>query len=184
MTTAEPCPCEEADPAGSPGQVKNEETLLHVVKVSTVVVWENGAARLSPAAFRNEDIEAKQKGKSISCMRDQHMSKEHMIARAKILNAEEGWRNDPVVAQAVVKNLRAIPGVGWREVCVFADPTDSSDRAGACPEHAAITRSAVNPTVLQKGGAPAMEKNKRRSAIAEQFGRIFHIVSGALLEEQ
>ena len=181
MTPADeiPCACEGDDPPNSPGLVLGDETLLYVVKNDGGVNWDGEIAKLSPAAIRNEDIEAKQEGKSVSCMRDKHMLRDQILARASYIARNDMWKDDPVVASVIVEKLREIRGItSWREVCVCADPTDAEDPAGACPEHASVKRSAVDPASRVKPPQGPMDKNKRRSAIAEAFGSVFHIKTG------
>lgn len=178
------CPCESVDPAGSPGRVNDAETLLYVVRKDAWINWEGDIPRLSAAAIRREDVEAEQEGKSVSCMREKYMAIDNMVARAKCLNLTDAWGDDPVVAKALAKTLRDIrSATSWQEICVCADPTDASDRCGACPEHASVKRSIVDPKTRGKGTPQPMERQKRRSAVAEAFNTVFHLKSGKPLSK-
>lgn len=174
MTTEaaeDPCPCEAVVPDNAPGLIDNAEHVLHVVVSDQWISWDGGIPRLSVAALRNEDIDGKD-NKSVSCVRDKYMPPEALLERSKKLNRCPEWQTDPVVARASVLKLREIRNESWREVCVWADPTGEDDKAGACAEHASVTRSRARP-----GKSGQLERNKRRSAIAETFSELSHVIS-------
>lgn len=168
----EACPKDSQAPAPAPGPVGPEEKLIRVVVGAHELLPDHaGQVKLLPTAIRKEDIRCKD-GKSVSTLRLLHTTSEEISKRAIACTKEAVWKLDPVVAECVAGEMRAILDDNQRQdVCVYADPTSSEeDELGACPSHASITRSSAPPDRKYQ----RMALLRLQSAIAEQFTSIYH----------
>lgn len=167
----EPCPNEGTPPLGAPGSVNDAEGIIRLVPSRVWLIRDGrGNAALGPTAFSRDEL-SQRKGKSASVLRDMTASAE-IERRARALNSEPLWVDDPVIATASVFAVRHIVDSGGRrEVCVNADPTSKeNDRLGPCSTHASVVRAC--PPLDQK---QRIEWAGLRQQLAMRFSRVTHV---------
>src|SRR5271165_3083874 len=131
----EPCPRERDAPPTSPGPVENGAIVVRFVAIREHVGSDaSGRVFLLPAAVKEEDLKGR-RNHSFSLVREAHIEKSDLTARAIAKTVSEEWKSNPVIGRTATERLRALlDDTGRREICVNADPTTAEDDPlGACP---------------------------------------------------
>ena len=166
MTDTPPCPDEDNLPPKVPGRVQDEETLLRVACQRDWLVHEPGRTTLSIAAFPKRHLQG-QKGASVSLMRPATPTDE-VLKRAKALNREPKWSDDPVLGRCKAGTVRGVVDCdGRREFCVNADVV--TDALGELVTHASLLRSCPVPD-----GKDRAEWSAVRLQLAQEFDEVRH----------
>jgi hypothetical protein len=169
----DPCPLERVDPSPEVSACSDSESLLKFVELRSLVGQSaDGQLYLTASAIRQDDLKGGKR--SVSTLRRLHTPQSEIARRGLAINAEVAWADDPLGVMAVVASLRAIKDASARrEVCVYAEPTSSTeDRLGACPTHAGLKRSTKGPD-----GKSKLQWAVLRGEVAKRFTRFVHVVS-------
>ncbi len=137
-----PCPDEGLVPEGAPSSVSDNENVIRLVPSRAWLIRDGrGRPALGPTAFPQDELRQRA-GKTVSVLRGMTADAE-IERRARALNSETTWADDPVVAIASVCTIREMTdSQDRRELCVNADPTTATnDKLGPCTTHASIVRS-------------------------------------------
>lgn len=165
------CPCEDVALAPAPGPVGDAEFLVKVAfaRADDFEEIEGGGFRFAIGAFREQDLRGPMGKRSVSVIRQDHLSDVDCAKRAAQL--EPAWQSDPVVGRIQTLDVRALSDLDApRLLCVYAEPTGDEDRLGALPAHAGIVRARKLP-----------DDNSRltwflvRVKIAQLFGALVHL---------
>ena len=168
-----PCPSELTDPSSDVGHCRDHEHLIKVVELRMLIV-DNGVGRalLAPSAIKQSDLSKPER--SVSTLRKELTSSEEVQRRAKAINKQAEWADDPLIAVASIESLRCIVDrQGRREVCVFAEPTSASeDSLGPCLSHAGLKRSLPAPLPTDR-----LDWAMLRGKVAAAFSNLEHVCS-------
>ena len=171
---ADPCPGEHDDPCCGVSAVANDEVLIKIVEIRSLLTEDQqGRPRLTASAIKREDL-AGRGGRSVSTLRQGLTPYNEVQRRSKSINRESAWVDDPLLAMAATSDLRSLEDkASRREVCVHAEPTTiENDKLGACPTHAGIKRSCTPPETKSR-----LEWAVLRGAVAAQFREFRHAYS-------
>ncbi len=166
------CPGEGDCPAGAPCAVGNEETVIRFIPDEKWLTWVDGVAFVSRSAFPETELKSKNPLKS-SCSlgRPDKMNPDEVFRRARRRNRREDWSEKPVLAKALVSDLREICDRDQtRQACVYADPIPKSDDPNEeFAAHALIRRGDPIPGLDRK-----MDMAVFRRTIASHFDTVTH----------